>query len=76
MVLSTLENIGTCVKIAWNYFPCLVLHKVKVFIDYVQGLVQCIVTCIIVDFYIVDFIFALFIFMKDGKAVNQAGERY
>ena len=25
---------------------------------------------IIVDFYIDDFIFALFIFMKDGKAVN------
>ena len=32
-VLFTLENIGTCVKITWNYFPCLVLHKVKVFID-------------------------------------------
>ena len=39
-VLFTLENIGTCVKITWNYFPCLVLHKVKVFIDYAQGLVQ------------------------------------
>ena len=40
-VLVTLENIGTCVKITWNYFPCLVLHKVKVFIDlYAQGLVQ------------------------------------
>ena len=39
-VLITLENIGTCVKITWNYFPCLVLHKVKVFIDYAQGLVQ------------------------------------
>ena len=25
---------------------------------------------VIVDFYIDDFIFALFIFMKDGKAVN------
>ena len=36
-VLFTLENIGTCVKITWNYFPCLVLHKVKVFIDYAQG---------------------------------------
>ena len=35
-----LEYIGTCVKITWNYFPCLVLHKVKVFIDYAQGLVQ------------------------------------
>ena len=39
-VLFTLENIGTCVKITWNYFPNLVLHKVKVFIDYAQGLVQ------------------------------------
>ena len=39
-VLFTLENIGTCVKISWNYFPCLVLHMVKVFIDYAQGLVQ------------------------------------
>ena len=39
-VLFTLENIGMCVKITWNYFPCLVLHKVKVFIDYAQGLVQ------------------------------------
>ena len=39
-VLFTLENIGTCVKITWNYFPCLVLHKVKVFIDYAQGFVQ------------------------------------
>ena len=27
-------------------------------------------TVIIVDFYIDNFIFALFIFMKDGKAVN------
>ena len=39
-VLFTLENIGTCVKITWNYFPCLVLHMVKVFIDNAQGLVQ------------------------------------
>ena len=29
-VLFMLENIGTCVTITWNYFPCLVLHKVKV----------------------------------------------
>ena len=36
----TLVNIGTCVKITWNYFPCLVLHKVKVFVVYEQGLVQ------------------------------------
>ena len=28
-VLFTLENIGMCVKITWNYFPCLVLHKVS-----------------------------------------------
>ena len=39
-VLFMLENMGTCVKITWNYFLCLVLHKVKVFIDYAQGLVQ------------------------------------
>ena len=39
-VLLTLENIGTCVRITWNYFPCLVLHKVKVFINSAQGLVQ------------------------------------
>ena len=39
-VLFTLESIGTCVKITWNYFPCVVLHKVKVFMDYAQGLVQ------------------------------------
>ena len=31
-VLFTLENIWTCSKITWNYFPCLVLLKVKVFI--------------------------------------------
>ena len=30
-VLFTLKNIGTCVKITWNYFLCVVLHKVKVF---------------------------------------------
>ena len=39
-VLFTLENIEKCVKMTWNYFPCLILHKVKVFIDYAQGLVQ------------------------------------
>ena len=39
-VLFTLENIGTRVKITWNYFPCLILHEVKIFIDYAQGLVQ------------------------------------
>ena len=39
-VLFTLENIGTCVKINLNYFPCLLLHKVKVFSDNAQGLVQ------------------------------------
>ena len=36
MFYLLLENIGPCVKITWNYFPCLVLHKVKVFINYVQ----------------------------------------
>ena len=30
---------------------------------------------IIVDFYIDDFIFALFIFMTDGKAVNYNGSK-
>ena len=40
IVTPLLENIGTCVKITWNHFPCLVLHKVKFFIDYAQGLVQ------------------------------------
>ena len=30
-VLFTLENIGTCVKITWNYFPCLVLTQGKSF---------------------------------------------
>ena len=65
---GTLENIGTCVKVTWNYFPCLILHKVKVFIDYAQGLVQLLLL-------IGDFIFALFIFMKDGKsAVNYNSE--
>ena len=39
-VLFTLENIGTCVNITWNYFPCLVLNKAKVFINYAKGLVQ------------------------------------
>ena len=40
-VLFMLQNIGTCVKITWNYFPCVVLHKVQVFIDlYAQDLVQ------------------------------------
>ena len=39
-VLFTLKNIGSCVKITRSYFPCLVLHKVKVFIAYSQGLVQ------------------------------------
>ena len=68
-VLFTLENIGTCVKLTWNYFPCLVLHKVKVFIDYAQGLVL----LLLLIFYIDDFIFVLFIFMKDRKAVNYHG---
>ena len=68
-VLFTLENIGTCVKINWNYFSCLMLHKVKVFIDYAQGLVQ----LILLIFTSMISFFALFIFMEDGKAVNYNG---
>ena len=71
MFYFSLENIETCVKITWNYFPCHVLHKVKVFIDYAQGLAFGAV--IIVNFYIDDFIFGLFIFTKDGKSVNYNG---
>ena len=56
IVLFTLENIGTCVEITLYYFHCIVLHKVKVFMDYIQGLVQ---FNIIVDFYIDDSILAL-----------------
>ena len=41
--------------------------RFKVFIDYAQARFGAV---IIVDFYVDDFIFALFIFMKDGKAVN------
>ena len=52
--LFTLEKIGTCVKITWNY--CLVLHKVKSF----HRLCARFCAVIIVDFYIDDFIFALF----------------
>ena len=75
----TLENIGTNVtkchsfikhKITWNYLPCLVLHKVKF-----SWLCARFSAVIIVDFYIDDFIFALFIFMKDGKAVNYNGSK-
>ena len=62
-VLFTLENIGTCVKITWNYFLCLVLHKVN--IDYAQGMVQ------IVDFYIDDFIFALY--LHERRQFNDNG---
>ena len=68
-VLFTLENIGTCVKITWNYFPCIVPHKVKVFIDYAQGLVQ----LLLLIFTLMISFFALFIFMKDDKAVNYNG---
>ena len=55
--------------VTWNYFPCVVLHKVlvKVFIYYVQILVHLLI--IIVDFYIDNFIFALCIFMKDSNAI-------
>ena len=68
-VLFALGNIRTCVEITWNYFPCLVLHKVKVFIDFAQGMVQ----ILSLIFYIDDFIVALFIFMKGGIAVNYNG---
>ena len=70
-VLFMLENIGTCVKITWNYFPCLVLHnrEGKSF----HPLCARFGAVIIVDFYIDDFIFPLFIFTKDGKAVNYNG---
>ena len=33
-VLFTLEKIGNFVENTWNYFPCAVLQKVKVFIHY------------------------------------------
>ena len=65
-VLFTLENIGTCVKITWNYFPCLVLHKVKVFIDYAQGLVQLLV---LIFTSIISFLHCLSSW-KTVKAVN------
>ena len=58
-----------CVKITWNYFPCIVLHKVKSF----HRLCARLGAAIIVDFNIDDFIFALYIFRKDGKAVNYNG---
>ena len=69
-VYFTLENIGTCLKITWNYFPNLPRST--------QGksfyrLCARFCAVIIVDFYINYFIFALFIFMKDGKAVNYNG---
>ena len=47
---------------------CLVLHKVSF-----HQLCARVGAVIIVDFYIDDFIFALFIFMIDGKAVNYNG---
>ena len=69
-VLFKLENIGTCVIITWNYFPCLVLHKVLKSFHRLSARFSAV---IIVDFYINDFIFALFICIKDGKAVNYNG---
>ena len=70
-VLFMLENIGTCVKITWNYFPCLGKAQGKSF----HRLCARFGAVIIVDFCIYDFIFALtlFIFLKDGKAVNYNG---
>ena len=62
-----MENIGTYVKSTWNYFPCLVLHKVKVFIDYAQGLVQLL---FLIFTSLISFLHCLW---KDGKAVNYNG---
>ena len=63
-VLFTLENIGTCVKITWKIlFPLPRSTQGKSF----HRLCARFGAVIIVDFYIEDFIFALFIFMKDGK---------
>ena len=49
-VLFTSEYIKTCVKINWNYFPRIVLHKVKRF----YRLCARFGAVIIVDFYIDD----------------------
>ena len=69
-VLFKLEDIGTFVKITSNYFPCLVLHKVKVFIDYAQGLVQLL---LLIFTSMISFLHCLSEVMKDGKAVNYNG---
>ena len=66
-VLFTLKNIGTCVKLTWNYFPCSTQGKSF------HRLCARLGEVIIVDFYIDDFIFILFIFMKDGKDVKYNG---
>ena len=68
-VLFTLENIGTCVKNYLELFPFPRSEQGKSF----HILCARFGAVIIVDFYIDDFIFALFIFMKDGKAVNYNG---
>ena len=128
-VLFTLENIGTCVKITWNYFPLVVSHMVgwlvvlrinvdlaifQPYLDLEAGDNQSLKIQVVrpgieprsscsasqelnhlataaphgkslhplcarfgavnfVDFYIDNFLFAWFIFMKDGKAVNCNG---
>ena len=77
-VIFTLENMGTCVKITWNYFPCVVHHKVIKRFHQLCALRFGAV--IIFDFYIDNFttdnfVFALFIFMKDSKAVNCNGSK-
>ena len=68
-VLFTLENIGKCVKNYLELFPFPRSAQGKSF----HRLCARFGAVIIVDFYIDDFIFALFIFMKDGKAVNYNG---
>ena len=71
-VLFTLEDIGTFVKITWNYFPCLVLHNVTVFIDYAQGLVQLL---LLIFTSMISFLHCLSELLKDGKAVNYNGSK-
>ena len=40
VMLETIALALTFVKITSNYFPCVDLHKVKIFIRYAQGLMQ------------------------------------
>ena len=39
-ILFTLENIGMHLEYTSNYFHCVALHKVKMFMHYAQGLMQ------------------------------------